>query len=110
MSGLFQIGDQSLKTIGSPKRFWSVSFVRWLLSIVTVSVAVILGRLLDYYWQSTPFTSLFICAILISAWVGGFGPGLLAATLSALAFDYYFLPPIFSLAVERSAMPRLILF
>ncbi|HXI72066.1 MAG TPA: PAS domain-containing protein, partial [Verrucomicrobiae bacterium] len=99
-----------MKTIGSPKRFWSVATVRWLLSIVLVAVAVVLGRLLDYYWQSTPFTSLFILAILISAWVGGFGPGLLAVTLSVLAFDYYFLPPIFSLAVEWSAMPRLIFF
>jgi C4-dicarboxylate-specific signal transduction histidine kinase len=109
MAGLSQTGKQDLKT-GDPRRFGSVAAVRWLLPIVTVAAAVILGRLLDYYWQSTPFTSLFICAILISAWVGGFGPGLLAATLSVLAFDYYFLPPIFSLAVQWNAMPRLILF
>jgi signal transduction histidine kinase len=109
MSGLTQIGNQGLNT-GGPRRFWSLAGVRWLLPIVTVTAAVILGRLLDYYWHSTPFTSLFICAILISAWVGGFGPGLLAVTLSVLAFDYYFLPPIFSFAVEWNAMPRLILF
>lgn len=110
MSGLTQSGGQSSKSSGSPRRFLSFAAVRWLLPIATVAAAVILGRLLDYYWQSTPFISLFICAILISAWVGGFGPGLLAITLSVLAFNYYFLPPIFSFAVEWNAMPRLILF
>jgi PAS domain S-box-containing protein len=110
MAGLTQIGNQGLKTGGSPRRFRSAAAVRWLLPIVSVTGAVILGRLLESYWHSTPFTSLFICAILISAWVGGFGPGMLAVTLSVLAFDYYFLSPIFSLGAEWSAMPRLILF
>jgi PAS domain S-box-containing protein len=47
---------------------------------------------------------------MISAWVGGFGPGLLAVTLSILAFEYFFLPPIFSSVVDWNALPRLILF
>jgi PAS domain S-box-containing protein len=110
MAGLSQTGKQDLKTGGSPGRFWSVAAVRWLLPIVSIAVAVILSRLLDFYWQSTPFTSLFICAVMISAWFGGFGPGLLAVTLSLLAFDYYFLPPFNSFGAERSAMPRLILY
>jgi signal transduction histidine kinase len=110
MSGLSQIENQGLKTGGSPRRFWSVAAVRWLLSLVSVAGAVILARVLDYYWQSTPFTSLLICAILISAWVGGFGPGLLAVALSVPAFAYYFLPPTFSFVVGWNAMPRLVLF
>src|SRR5258706_3029927 len=110
MSGLSPIGNQGLKTGGSPRRFGSDAAVRWLLPVLSVAGAVILSRVLDYYWQSTPFTSLFICAVMISAWFGGFGPGLLAVTLSLLAFDYYFLPPIFSFGAEWSAMSRLILF
>jgi len=74
-----------------------------------VAAAVVLGRLVDDYWQSTPYTSLFICAVLISAWVGGLGPGLLAVALSVLAFDYFFLPPMVSWAVEWNVVPRLIL-
>lgn len=99
-----------MKSSGSPRRFLSFAAVRWLFPIVSVAGALVLARVLDFYWQSTPFTSLLICAILISAWVGGFGPGLLAVTLSVLAFAYYFLPPTFSFAVEWNAMPRLILF
>ena len=45
-----------------------------------------------------------------SAWFGGLRQGLLAITLSALAFDYYFLPPIYSFAVNASEFPRLIVF
>jgi PAS domain S-box-containing protein len=109
MAGLSHIGDQGLKT-GGPRRFWSAVAVRWLLPIVSVAGAVILSRVLDFYWQSTPFISLFICAVMISAWFGGFGPGLLAVVLSVLAFGYYFLPPLHSFAVEWVAMPRLILY
>jgi len=109
MSGSSHIGEQGLKT-GGPRLFGSVAAVRRLLPVATAAAAVILGKLLDYYWQSTPFTSLFICAVLISAWIGGLGPGLLAVALSVLAFDYFFLPPVSSFAVEWNAMPRLILF
>jgi C4-dicarboxylate-specific signal transduction histidine kinase len=34
--------------------------------------------------------TLFLCAVMLGALFGGVGPGLLAATLSALAFHYYF--------------------
>jgi K+-sensing histidine kinase KdpD len=34
--------------------------------------------------------TLFLCAVMLGALYGGVGPGLLAATLSALAFHYYF--------------------
>jgi C4-dicarboxylate-specific signal transduction histidine kinase len=37
-------------------------------------------------------------------------PGLLATVLSALAFDYYFLPPIYSLYPKTEEIPRLIAF
>ena len=47
---------------------------------------------------------------MFSAWYGGVGPGLLAIALSALGFKYYFLPPIYSLAVEITQLPRLVLF
>jgi len=94
---------------GGPRRFGSVAAARWLLPVATVAAAVVLGRLVDDYWQSTPYTSLFICAVLISAWVGGLGPGLLAVALSVLAFDYFFLPPMVSWAVEWNVVPRLIL-
>ena len=40
---------------------------------------------------------LFVPAILISAWYGGLGPGLVAAALSVFAIDFFLLPPRYSL-------------
>jgi PAS domain S-box-containing protein len=41
---------------------------------------------------------------------GGAWPGLLAMALSALAFYYYFLPPIYSLGAKPEEIPRLVVF
>jgi C4-dicarboxylate-specific signal transduction histidine kinase len=54
--------------------------------------------------------SLFLCAVILSAWFGGVGPGLLATALSAFAFYYYFLPPIYSLDAKPGEIPRLFVF
>jgi signal transduction histidine kinase len=37
--------------------------------------------------------SLFFAAVMVSAWYGGLGPGLLATALAAVAIEYFFLPP-----------------
>jgi K+-sensing histidine kinase KdpD len=108
MSGIFKIGNQGLKTRG-PRRFGSVAAVRWLLHVVTVAEAVILGMLLDY-WQYTPFATLFIFAVLISAWAGELGLGLLAVMLSIVAIVFCFLPLIVTLGEQWNAMARLTLF
>jgi len=49
--------------------------------------------------HAVAIVSLFLCAVMLSAWLGGVGPGLLAAGLSAAAFAYYFLSPVHSLIV-----------
>lgn len=54
--------------------------------------------------------SLFLCAVILSAWFGGAGPGLLATALSTLAFYYYFLPPTHSLDAKPEEIPRLLIF
>jgi two-component system sensor histidine kinase UhpB len=54
--------------------------------------------------------SLFLCAVMLSAWFGGLKPGLLATALSVLAFDYYFAAPIYSLSVDIKQIPRLLIF
>ena len=84
--------------------------LRYAVAMVSVASAVVFARVLEHYWQSTPFVSLFLCAVMFSAWFGGFGPGLLAIALSILAFDYYFLPPTHSLVPNLNELPRLVLF
>jgi two-component system sensor histidine kinase KdpD len=43
--------------------------------------------------------ALYLLAITVSATVFGRGPSLLAATLSVLAYDFFFIPPVFTFAV-----------
>src|SRR3989442_11052522 len=92
--------------------WWSNPPAAWRYSVAIVSVAsaIALASALERQWQSTPFVSLFLCAILLSAWFGGFRPGLLAVALSVLAFDYFFLPPTYSLVPNLNQLPRLVLF
>src|SRR5207253_4276085 len=47
---------------------------------------------------------------MLSSWFGGAGPGLLATTLSSLAFYYYFLPPMYSFAAKPEEIPRFLAF
>jgi PAS domain S-box-containing protein len=74
-----------------------------------VGAALIISRLPAIHLQDAP-VSLFLCAVILSAWFGGVGPGLLATALSALAFNYYFLPPIHSLGPKPDEIPRLVIF
>src|SRR6266478_2984757 len=76
---------------------------------LSVGAVLIVGRWLDLYLHAAP-VSLFICAVLFSAWFGGFRPGLLATVLSIVAFKYYFVSPIHSLIPETAEIPRLIVF
>ena len=79
------------------------------IAVLSVSSALIISRLPAIHLQDAP-VSLFLCAVLISAWFGGIAPGLLATALSALAFNYYFLPPIHSLGPKPDEIPRLVIF
>ena len=92
---------------GSSKRPMDLSYG---VVVLSVFAAVIILLLMEAQLQAAAHVSLFLFAIIISAWFGGAKPGLLAIALSILAFDYFFLPPIHSLAVETTQVPRLLLF
>ncbi len=79
------------------------------IAVVSVAAALTLSQLPAVHLQDAP-VSLFLCAVILSAWFGGIGPGLLATALSALAFNYYFLPPIHSLTLKTDEIPRLVIF
>ena len=79
------------------------------LAVLSVALALIIARLLDVHLVAAP-VSLFLCAIMSSAWFGGVRPGLFSVALSLLAFDYYFVTPLYSLAMEIKEVPRFIIF
>jgi signal transduction histidine kinase len=60
--------------------------------------------------EYTDITPLFYAAIVLSAWFGGRGPGLLAVVLSELAIDYYLVAPYYSLGLGLKPISFLIVF
>ncbi len=87
-----------------PPAIWSYG-----IAVLSVAAALTVSRLPAIHLQDAP-VSLFLCAVILSAWFGGVGPGLVATLLSALAFNYYFLPPIHSLGPKPDEIPRLVIF
>ena len=71
--------------------------------------STLLVALFQFNLQAAP-VSLFLCAIMFTAWVGGLKAGVLAMALAVLSFKYYFLAPTHSLAVEPTELPRLGVF
>ena len=53
---------------------------------------------------------LLLLAVLITGWVSGLRPALVAWGLATLTFKYYFTPPLDSLNVDVAQLPRLIVF
>src|SRR5206468_3722047 len=83
----------------------STAFVlRYGLAVLSVAAALSITQLLRAYFETTA-NSLFFCAIVISSWFGGLGPGLLAGLLSVGVIDYFH-----TLGVNAEDVPRLAVF
>jgi C4-dicarboxylate-specific signal transduction histidine kinase len=87
-----------------PPAIWSYG-----IAVLSVAAALIISRWPALHLRDAP-VSLFLCAVILSAWFGGVGPGLLSTALSTLAFYYYFLPPTYSLDAKPEEIPRLLIF
>ncbi|MBD1937425.1 PAS domain S-box protein [Microcoleus sp. FACHB-68] len=69
---------------------------RYGVAVLAVALALLLTLLLKPLLQTTP-TALFLGAVALSSWYGGFPSGLLATILSALCLDYFFLKSGYSI-------------
>src|SRR5215212_11161463 len=85
--------------------------LRYGVAVLAVGMALLVKLLLDPLMvQGTPFLLIF-GAIMISAWYGGLGPGLLATFTGGLAADYFFLPSTGSLSgFSLETVPLLVFF
>jgi PAS domain S-box-containing protein len=76
--------------------------LRYGVAVLAVGLALV-GQLLLVPWfggdpDATPFIP-FFAAVIVAAWLGGLGPGLVATALSALTSTYFFLFPQHSLEI-----------
>lgn len=80
---------------------------RYGLGVVAVAAALLITKSLEPYTDITP---LFYAAIVLSAWFGGMGPGLLAVVLAELSIDYYFVQPKYTLRLGLKPISFLLVF
>lgn len=80
---------------------------RYALAVASVAVALLVTVLIHSDGLVAP---LFFLAIILTAWFGGVGPGLLAALMSTLCISYFFLSPVYSIKFDPIHLPQLLVF
>src|SRR5947209_6341891 len=91
---------------------WRLSRVilGYAVALLSVVASLIVLWCMNSVFHAPAHVSLFLCAVMFSAWFGGFKPGVMAIAASTLAFTYCFLAPTHSLRVQLTQVPRLVLF
>jgi len=72
----------------------------YLWTILLVAMSTLLSAPLSAFVSPTNLVMIYLAAVMISAVYLGRGPSALAAALSVLAFDFFFVPPRATLAVS----------
>ena len=80
----------------------------YVVAAISVGIAVIVTLNLGALMKHT--ATLFFCSVMFSSWYGGLWPGFLAALLSVVALDYYFIPPLYALGIGPEEAPDMIVF
>src|SRR5262245_28521893 len=93
------------ESVGPPRR--PPAALRYGLAVASVGVAAALttGPMGHLLFPEPPerfvhgVTFLYAAGV-FSAWLGGVGPGLLAALLGVLVVDYFITPPVYSISLD----------
>ena len=91
--------------------------LRWALAVASVAVAAALttGPGGERLFPEAPErfvhgVTLLYAAAVLSAWLGGMGPGLLAALLAAVVVDWFITPPLYSITLDFDFALRIAVF
>ena len=99
-----------MPTPASSWRSKSPVILNYGIAVLSVTAAVAADIAFVHFLGLNPPFLLFLCAIMLVAWLSGTGPALFAMALAILAFDYFFLPPLYSFTIEIKDVPRLVIF
>jgi PAS domain S-box-containing protein len=83
---------------------------RYSLAVLSVSVALGGALLLERSHFRGVEVPLFLFAVAVTAWYGGIGAAVLALLLTCIAFDYFFVEPLYTLDIARPDLPYFIVF
>jgi PAS domain S-box-containing protein len=86
------------------------SLRRYTIGVLLTLLALGLGLLGAGTWGAAATYSFFLGAVMITSWISGLGPGLLATLLGTIAADYFLLAPIHTLTFNASRVIQLSAF
>jgi two-component system, OmpR family, sensor histidine kinase KdpD len=89
------------KTVQTRPKVEPVRPWRYLGSAAFVALALGVGLLLKQFIDVKSISLIFLTAVLGSAVVWGLVPSLFASVLSVLAYNFFFLPPLYTLTIEE---------
>ena len=72
----------------------------WYWSLGTVALSTALGSIMSTYFDRTDVAMIYLLGIVITSTRTGRWPALAATLLSVVAFDFFFVPPYFTFAVN----------
>jgi PAS domain S-box-containing protein len=94
----------------APPRGVASVFLRYGLAVASVCVALAAALLLSRYGFTDVADPLLLLAIAVTSWFGGAGSAILAVFLSSLGNDYFFVEPLYSLAITPADIPHFVIF
>ena len=75
----------------------------YLVSTLVVGAALVIAMVIDRFIEVPNISLVFLSAVLFSAIIYGLWPSLYAAFLSVLAYNFFFLPPIYTFTIADPA-------
>jgi two-component system sensor histidine kinase KdpD len=78
----------------------SINWRGYLISLGLVITATLIGVLLLPFVHPANLIMIYLLCVVISAVYFGFGPSIVVCILGVLAFDFFIIPPVLSLAVQ----------
>lgn len=82
---------------------------RYLVAVGLTGGALAVGLALRDPLARAP-SPLFTLAVIVTAWLAGFGPALLSIVLSSVALEFFFFPPLYSYVIRLQDVPWLTVF
>jgi PAS domain S-box-containing protein len=86
------------------------SLRRYIAAGLLTALALSLALLGEGIWGAAATYSFFLGAVMLSSWIGGLGPGIVATVLGTFAADYFVIEPIHTVTFDASKLVQLSAF
>jgi two-component system sensor histidine kinase KdpD len=93
--------DQRAKPLREGLRRRPVRLDRYLSGLAAVAVAGMIAKALQLWLALSDPALVFLTGVLFTAVAGGLGPSIMAAVVSLLVYDFFFVQPIYTFTVTK---------